>query len=256
MDISVELSRPGVAKKVFLSSRRGAYVIPNYLFGKPLDKLTENMPTWIPFPIQQTLAHLLIRYGVGKMEDFGLPKPDHKFGSAHPTISQDLLVRLGRGDIKPKPVIKQLNGNKIQFADGSEVEADVLIYCTGYNIKFPFFDESFLSAPNNYIPLYFKMFKPGIDNLMFVGLMQPLGAIMPIAERQGKWIVQYLKGNYKLPSTLDMNEWIKKDEMAMKKRYVASSRHTIQVDFDIFMKQMETEMKTGTKRATKFISKG
>jgi cation diffusion facilitator CzcD-associated flavoprotein CzcO len=253
MDISVELSRPGVAKKVFLSSRRGAYVIPNYLFGKPLDKLTESMPTWIPFPIQQTLAHLLIRYGVGKMEDFGLPKPDHKFGSAHPTISQDLLVRLGRGDITPKAVIKELKGKKILFADGTEEEADVLIYCTGYNIKFPFFDEAFLSAPNNYIPLYYKMFKPGFNNLMFVGLMQPLGAIMPLAERQGKWIAQYLTGNYTLPGEDEMKEWIVEDEKAMRKRYVASARHTIQVDFDIFMKQMEKEMKSGTKRKGKSL---
>lgn len=253
MDIAVELSRPGVAKKVYLSSRRGAYVIPNYLFGKPLDKLTENLPTWIPFPIQQTLAHLLIRYGVGKMEDFGLPKPDHKFGSAHPTISQDLLVRLGRGDIKPKPVIKELKGKKILFADGSEEDADVLIYCTGYDIKFPFFEESFLSAPNNHIPLYFKMFKPGIDNLMFVGLMQPLGAIMPLAERQGKWIAQYFTGKYALPSEEDMQKWIANDEKAMKKRYVASARHTIQVDFDTFMAQMEKEMRAGGKRVQKSL---
>ncbi|BDA77267.1 monooxygenase [Leptospira kobayashii] len=249
MDISVELSRPGVSKKVFLSSRRGAYVIPNYLFGKPLDKLTANIPPWVPFWIQQTLGNLLIRYGVGKMEDFGLPKPDHKFGSAHPTVSQDLLVRLGRGDIKHKAVIKELKGKKIQFADGSEENADVLIYCTGYAIKFPFFDENFLSAPNNYIPLFFKMIKPEINNLMFVGLMQPLGAIMPLAEMQGKWIAQYLSGNYKLPSEKEMNKWIKNDETAMRKRYVSSARHTIQVDFDSFLYQMKKEMKSGKKRA-------
>ncbi|WP_244932545.1 flavin-containing monooxygenase [Leptospira yanagawae] len=251
MDISVELSRPGVAKKVFLSARRGAYVIPNYLFGKPLDKLTEYTPHWVPFFIQQTFAHLLIRFGVGKMEDFGLPKPDHKFGSAHPTISQDLLVRLGRGDIKPKPVITELRGKKIAFADGTEEEADVLIYCTGYNIKFPFFDEDFLSAPNNYIPLYYKMMKPGINNLFFVGLMQPLGAIMPLAECQGKWIAQYLTGNYVLPSKEEMESSILKDEKAMKKRYVSSTRHTIQVDYDSFLYEMKKEMERGKKKAMK-----
>ncbi len=251
MDISVELSRPGVSKKVFLSSRRGAYVIPNYLFGKPLDKLTEKIPTWVPFFIQQTLAHLLIRYGVGKMEDFGLPKPDHKFGSAHPTISQDLLVRLGRGDITPKPVITELKGKKIAFADGTEEDADVLIYCTGYNIKFPFFDEDFIGAPNNYIPLYYRMFKPGFNNLMFVGLMQPLGAIMPLAERQGKWIANYLTGNYQIPTEKEMLDWIQRDEAKMKKRYVSSTRHTIQVDFDIFMDEMKKEMDAGKKRADK-----
>jgi hypothetical protein len=26
------------------------------------------------------------------------------------------------------------------FADGSEVEADVVVYCTGYKVTFPFFE--------------------------------------------------------------------------------------------------------------------
>ena len=30
----------------------------------------------------------------------------------------------------------------MRFADGSEVEADVIVYCTGYKVTFPFFDPS------------------------------------------------------------------------------------------------------------------
>jgi dimethylaniline monooxygenase (N-oxide forming) len=52
----------------------------------------------------------------------------------------NLLVRLGRGDIVPKPGIKRLVG-------GSAVEADAIIYCTGYKISFPFFDPGILVAP-------------------------------------------------------------------------------------------------------------
>lgn len=251
MDIAVELSRPGVAKKVYLSSRRGAYVIPNYLFGKPLDKITAHVPKWIPIRIQQLGAHLLMRYGVGKMEDFGLPKPDHIFGSAHPTISQDLLVRLGRGDITYKPVIQSYSGKKVRFADGTEVEADVVFYCTGYNVKFPFFDENFLSAPDNHLPLYYRMAKPEFNNLFFVGLMQPLGAIMPLAEFQGKWIAKYLTGEYAFPTESDMKQNIEDYEKQMRKRYVASVRHTMQVDFDMFLHDMRKEVKRGEKRAAK-----
>lgn len=248
MDISVELSRPGIANKVYLAARRGAYVIPNYLFGKPLDKLTEKIPPWIPMPIAQFFANLLIRYGVGKMEDFGLPKPDHKFGSAHPTISQDLLVRLGRGDINPKPNIDKFNGKLVEFTDGTSVEADVVIYCTGYDVKFPFFDESFLSAKENYLPLFFRMIQPDRKNLFFVGLMQPLGAVMPLAEFQGKWIAEYLTGEYEFPSEKEMRDWIEDDENTMRKRYVNSARHTMQVDFDVFLWKMKRELKKGRKR--------
>jgi dimethylaniline monooxygenase (N-oxide forming) len=250
MDISVELSRPGIANKVYLAARRGAYVIPNYLFGKPLDKLTEKIPPWVPMPIAQFFANLLIRYGVGKMEDFGLPKPDHKFGSAHPTISQDLLVRLGRGDINPKPNIESYNGKSVNFTDGSSVDADVVIYCTGYDVKFPFFEESFLSAKENYLPLFFRMVQPERNNLFFVGLMQPLGAVMPLAEFQGKWISEYLTGQYQFPTKKEMQNWIQDDEDTMKRRYVNSARHTMQVDFDVFLWKMKRELKKGKARST------
>ncbi|MCG6195040.1 NAD(P)-binding domain-containing protein [Leptospira sp. FAT2] len=251
MDIAVELCRPGVASKVFLAARRGAYIIPNYLFGKPLDKSTELIPVHTPFWLKSFIMGLVLRFGVGNVQDFGLQKPDHKPGAAHPTISQDILVRLGRGDVTPKPNIESYNGNKVRFVDGSEEEVDAVIYCTGYDVKFPFFDEKFLSAKDNHIPLFHRMIKPEYNNLFFVGLYQPLGAIMPLAEFQGKWISEYLTGNYVFPSTEEMNQSIEKYESAMKKRYVASTRHTMQVDFEDFLYDMKSELKRGTKRASK-----
>lgn len=251
MDISVELSRPGVAKKVYLCSRRGAWVIPNYLFGKPLDKSTQLIPPGTPFWIKQLILGLVLKIGVGKMEDFGLPKPDHNPGEAHPTISQDILVRLGRGDITYKPIIQEFKGNKIRFADGSEEDVDAVIYCTGYNVKFPFFDSNFLEAKDNHLPLFHRTFQPGSNNLFFVGLYQPLGAIMPLAEFQGKWLAEYLSGNYKLPEVSEMREQIRDYETKMRKRYVASARHTMQVDFEDFLYYMQKELKAGKKRAAK-----
>ena len=35
----------------------------------------------------------------GDMTAYGLPKPDHKLFEAHPTVSSELLPRLGHGDI-------------------------------------------------------------------------------------------------------------------------------------------------------------
>lgn len=249
MDIAVELSRPGIAKKVFLAARRGAYVIPNYMFGLPIDKLPGTIHPKIPFWIQRGFLSLLFRLGVGKMENFGLPKPDHKIGHAHPTISQDLLVRLGRGDITPKPNIAELRGKNVLFTDGSDEDVDAIVYCTGYKIEFPFLDEDLVSAPNNEIPLFFKTMKPEHKNLFFAGLMQPLGAIMPLAELQGKWIASYLSGEYALPSEEDMEKRIMADDKMMKKRYINSPRHTIQVDFDLFYYELEKEIKRGKKRA-------
>ena len=109
---------------------------------------------------------------------------------------RDELEKLGRGDILPKPGIRALGCATVTFVDGSTEKIDVIVYCTGYKISFPFFDPAFLSAPDNEFPLWMRMMKPGIPNLLFVGLCQPLGAIMPIAEAQAVFFAEYLLGEF------------------------------------------------------------
>ena len=45
----------------------------------------------------------MYRIGVGKVQDYGLPEPDHKIGEAHPTISADFLNRIAHGEMTWKP---------------------------------------------------------------------------------------------------------------------------------------------------------
>ena len=245
MDISVEASE--TAENTYLAARRGAWIIPKYLFGKPLDTLATNPR--VPMTIGGRMLEKIITLHVGKPEKFGLPKPDHRFGEAHPTISGRIHDRIQHGKVSPRPNIARLHADEVEFTDGSRVHADVVIFCTGYKITFPFFDETFISAPDNHIELFWKIFKPELPNLAFVGLLQPLGAIMPLAEAQGQWIAEYLRGEYHLPSEQEMREAIAKDTEAMRKRYVTSKRHTIQVDFDEYLYKLQGERKAGAQRA-------
>jgi dimethylaniline monooxygenase (N-oxide forming) len=245
MDIAVEASY--VADKVLLAARRGAHVIPKYIFGKPIDQIGGS--PIVPFAVRRKIIESLLRVYQGKMEQYGLPKPDHRFGEAHPTISGDLLNRVAHGEIHPKPNIERLAGDRVRFTDGSVEPADVIVYCTGYKVTFPFFDADFISAPDNDLPLYKRTFHPEIANVFFVGLMQPLGAIMPIAERQGVWVGDYLSGRYALPSQAEMRADMERERKRMFKRYVKSKRHTMQVDYDDFMLELQREMKRGGARA-------
>ena len=74
------------------------------------------------------------------------------------------------------------------------------MYCTGYKISFPFFDDDLLAAPDNHIELFHRVFHPDFANLAFIGLLQPLGSLMPLAEAQGEWVSDYLCGRYALPA--------------------------------------------------------
>jgi dimethylaniline monooxygenase (N-oxide forming) len=248
MDIACELSREGVAARVVLVARRGAHVIPHYWFGKPLDQLL-HLPAWTPWPVKRWIAGLSYRIAVGDVTRYGLPAPDHRLGEAHPTISSELLPRLGRGDLIVKPAIAALDRDRVRFVDGSIEAADAIVYCTGYHVSFPFLDPSIAAAPDNDLPLFFRVFKPGIDDLFFVGLLQPLGAVMPLAEAQGKWIAEYVAGDYALPDDDAMRRAIARDRLAMFHRYVRSARHTMQVDFDEYLWRLDRERRAGRRRA-------
>ncbi len=247
MDISVEASY--TAENVYLAARRGAHIVPKYIFGKPTDQLGGWVNPRIPFKLRQMAVEKLINTYVGKVTNFGLPEPDHQFGESHPTVSSRILDRITHGAIKVKPNIRRLDGNEVEFDDGSRVHADVVIYCTGYKISFPFFDEDFISAPDNRIDLYRRVFHPEIKNLFFIGLLQPLGAVMPLSEAQGCWVADYLAGDYQLPAEFEMRSFIADDMAKMQKRYVASKRHTIQVDFDDYLYDLAKELAAGEARA-------
>jgi flavin-binding monooxygenase-like protein len=245
MDIAVESSY--VAEKTYLAARQGVWIIPKYIFGKPVDQM-RNDPR-VPFKVRQRFIQQLVKSYAGPPERYGLPKPDHRFGEAHPTISGRILDRIQHGTIDPKPNIASFEGSRVRFVDGSDVDVDVVVYCTGYKIKFPFFDEDLISAPENRIELFRRVFHPQVHNVFFIGLLQPLGAIMPLAEAQGAWVGDYLLGDYALPEEASMRADIAADQTAMRARYVASKRHTIQVDFDDYLHALAKERREGAARA-------
>lgn len=248
MDIAVESSY--VAARTFLSSRRGAYILPKYVFGRPLDQIgTAGPMTLLPWPVRRTMLAAIYRIAVGRVEDYGLPAPDHRIGEAHPTVSADFLNRIAHGEVTWKPSIAKLESDRVSFQDGTREPVDVIVWCTGYKVSFPFFDPQLISAPDNDLPLFRRVFRPGIENLFFIGLLQPLGAIMPLAEAQGRWVAEYLAGDYHLPPEPIMQAETGRERELIYRRYVASSRHTMQVDFDAYLHALATERRAGRRRA-------
>jgi dimethylaniline monooxygenase (N-oxide forming) len=247
-DIACELASSG-AERVLLATRRGAWVLPKYVFGRPLDQLGAT-PSFLPRSLRQRWAELLYRVVIGRLEDYGLPKPDHKLGGAHPTLSSELLPLLKAGAVIPKPNLSSLASSEVTFEDGSVEAIDAIVYATGYKVTFPFFDPDYVSAPDNRLPLYHRIFHPDHARLAFIGLAQPLGAIMPIAEAQAKLVADYFAGRYELPARAEMHAELAKAEATLKRRFVASRRHTMQVDFDEYMASIAREHRAGRRRAT------
>lgn len=87
-------------------------------------------------------------------------------------------------------------------------------------------------------------FSPDVSHpssLAIIGLVQPFGSTIPIAEIQARWSVRVFKGLAHLPSKSKMLRDIALKKQAIKDRYVDSQRHTIQVDFLSYMDEVATE---------------
>jgi len=246
-DIAVETCR--VSERTFLAMRRSAHVWPKFMFGRPSDRLVHPLMTVVLHMWEQrAIARALMWLKWGDQSRYGLAEPDHELLSAHPTISEDLLSRLGHGDITVKPDIERFDGDKVHFSDGSAEEIDAVIYCTGYKVTFPFLDGQVVTSEDNHIDLYKRVVAPEHPGLYFIGLVQPLGAIMPLAEGQSEWVADMLEGAATLPTPEHMHADIKEYDRRIAKRYVASKRHTIQVDFHNYLGELRKERKHGARR--------
>ncbi len=246
-DIAVESSR--VADRTLLAMRRGAWIVPKYIFGIPTDRLTTFAPmTRMPLGVQSAMMRLTLRLTQGRITDSGLPMPDHRPLHAHPTVSDELLGRLGHGDITVKPNIDRFEGGTVFFEDGSSEDVDVVIFCTGYRITFPFLDSSVIDVTDNQVELYKRVVPVDRPGLYFIGLVQPLGPIMPLAEAQASWVADLIAGQGALPDRSEMARDIALERSAMDRRYVSSKRHTIQVDFDRYLRTIGRERRRSRDR--------
>jgi dimethylaniline monooxygenase (N-oxide forming) len=249
MDIAVEVSR--IARNTYLSVRRGFHIIPKHVLGTPLD--LAPIPRFLPFSWKLKIQAFAVKLQVGKLSQYGLPDPDHPYMHAHPTISSDIFSALSHGRVKPKPNIQKLNGDGVIFVDGSREKVDEIIYCTGYNVSFPFFRPEVIEVKNNEVQLFHHVFHPHYRDLFFIGLLQPIGPVMPIAELQSQWISQYLLGEYKLPDSTTMKREIFREKEQVRQRYGYSARHTMQVDYEPYIASVKKEMKKGSGEALPLI---
>ncbi|KAG9324530.1 hypothetical protein KVV02_006024 [Mortierella alpina] len=121
-------------------------------------------------------------------------KPEALPLGCHPTVSTLVYERISTGTIKPSKNINKIGpGKKILFEDGTEVEADTVLCCTGYHITLPVLDSDIVTdgkpdaQDNNEVWTWKSMVPPRHPNLVFIGLSQSLGAFMPLAEMQSRF---------------------------------------------------------------------
>jgi glycine/D-amino acid oxidase-like deaminating enzyme len=250
MDIASELSSRWMAEKLYVSARRGVWVLPKYRNGIAADKVMA--PPDIPREVGLAAGRALIKELVGSMSNYGLPEPDHEPLSAHPSVSADFLTKAGSGDIHFLAAIKGFDGHTVHLIDGTSVEADVVICATGYDMRFPFFADAEADLhpdSDHQYPLFKRIIKPGHDHLFYLGLAQSSPTIVNLAEQQSKLLARLLTGTYALPSVAEQVRIMEADQAEHTAQYYDAPRHTIQIDFGRYVVDLLKEIEAGAERA-------
>ena len=237
-DVAVESSR--VATSVDMSWRRGYWIVPKFIMGKPADVFSHKLD-WMPRWLWKKITHLSLKIRNGSNSLYGLPEPEGPIGSHHPTINEDLFYNIRHGKIKPRPDIEKIDGHTVFFTDGNSADYDIVVACTGYIISHPFFDKSFIDYREGEVPLWLKMIHPDIGNLYFIGLFQPLGCIWPGSELQSRIMAREIAGKWKRPANI--RQLIREELAHPDFHQVNTPRHTITVDYHRFRNRLLNQLK-------------
>ncbi|NXE37520.1 FMO1 monooxygenase, partial [Ptilorrhoa leucosticta] len=199
VDIAVEASR--VAAKVTISTTRGAWLLSRvFEHGYPWDMvLNTRLMSLIKTNLPRSLSWWLINYKVNQRfnhENYGL-QPEKSCLVREPVLNDDLPSYILTGRITIKPGVKEFKDNSVVFHNCPEEEPiDIVVFCTGYNFSFPFLEESVVRVENKHASLYKYVFPTHLQKptLAVLGLIKPLGGIMPMAEMQARWVSRVFKG--------------------------------------------------------------
>lgn len=242
VDIAVDVCKG--AKSTLLSTRRSAWIMPKYVMGYPIDRVsayiarTFRLPTRYTRSLVRRIAYLV----TGDQARFGIPRPKHEIWREHATLSQELIPYCGHGWIRVKPNIKQLQGSQVQFEDGTTEPVDVIIQATGYKTTFPFLDPSLFEVTDGKVELYRRMLPVNLPGLYMVGLVQPIGPTIPLVEVQARWLASVLSGETALPPKSVMQQEIKAHNAEIARQYVGTARYTLEVDYRTYSKRLKQDM--------------
>jgi len=240
-DIAVECSRH--AALTVHSTRRGYYVVPRFVLGRPADLRGERLlamaaPLWL----RRLVALRGIARTVGLPWQHGLPRPDHRLFETHPVVNSELLERIDSGAIRPAGDVTAFAGRRAVFQGGRREEFDVVICATGYLTTLPFIDCRLLGAATaDGVPrLFMNLLHPVRDDVAVVGLIQPDSGQWGIGDVQARLVARMALAARESPRAA---AWLYARRGRPPRpgpiRYLASPRHLLEVEHFSYRRELE-----------------
>ncbi|OAL17810.1 hypothetical protein AYO22_11338 [Fonsecaea multimorphosa] len=137
-----------IAKKILLSHRHGAYMIPrSQSNGEPLDHILTYRKTRMSLTMQRCFPRqweAISNKMLGKIQTASFKlRPEWRINPAPsvvhnvPTVTDTLIPALEKGVIESVEIATEITGDfSVKLADGKVVEVDIIIWCTGYHVDY------------------------------------------------------------------------------------------------------------------------
>uniref|UniRef100_A0A8C0B3K3 Flavin-containing monooxygenase n=1 Tax=Buteo japonicus TaxID=224669 RepID=A0A8C0B3K3_9AVES len=243
VDIAVEASR--VAAKVTICTSRGAWVLSRVFdHGYPWDmvfntRLMSLIRNSLPGPLSQGLINYRVNQWFNH-ENYGL-QPEKSCLVREPVLNDDLPSYILTGRITIKPGVKEFKDSSVVFRNCPEEEPiDIIVFCTGYNVSFPFLEEAVIKVENKHASLYKYVFPTHLQRptLAVLGLIKPLGAIMPVTEMQARWVTRVFKGLCRLPPQSVMEKEVNEKKKNQVRRFGLSFDEVLKTDCLVYMDKL------------------
>lgn len=141
------------------------------------------------------------------------------------TTSDNYLPKVEDKSIELKQgKISKVENKKLVFEDGSSIEVNAVIFCTGYRTKLPFFSDDILAKldfqkddPLMPLALHHTIFHPEFPNGAFIGENR-FGMFGPPIELQARLATLALSGKIPYPSEIEMRQGIADEKASVAHR--------------------------------------
>lgn len=123
--------------------------------------------------------------------------PSHRFAAIllEETTNDSLYSKLASKSVIMKPNMRRIVKNCVEFEDDTIINnVDMIVCATGYNMEFPFLDQTLFKVSNGQIDLYKHIFHPSIPpTLALIGAVLNTGPMFPINEMQCRYAISVFK---------------------------------------------------------------
>eukprot|EP00741_Cyanophora_paradoxa_P017140 tig00020960_g16552.t1 len=238
LEIAGDVAR--AASHVYVASRGASLVRPHFVDDCPIDQFSRNrFFRRLPPRLRTAWAHWRLERAVGGFRArFGLPGPAEArlplfLSLARPSpsqaapqadengsgggISSEFLRQRLAGRVEMVAGVQRFEGGgsrSVLLSDGSSLEIDTVIYCTGYNYEFPFLD------PSCGVEVAGAKWARGILKDVFLARNPRLSFAclgsqvipFPLAELQGRWIAGVYGGRLSLPPQAEVEAEVAREE--------------------------------------------